>query len=162
MYISYYDSPLGKVLISADDIGVTGLWFCNQKHFAAGISGEPCERMTDAIADAIRWLDAYFSGNEPDFIPALNLSGTDFQKAVWAELLKIPYGSTVTYGELAKRLAQSLNRSAMSARAVGGAVGRNKISVIIPCHRLVGADGRLTGYAGGLERKARLLELERA
>lgn len=159
-YISYYDSPLGRMLLSANESGLTGLWFCGQKYFAAGLEDERCERESCAIADAVRWLDLYFSGAEPDFTPPLDPSGTDFQRSVWKMLLDIPYGQTVTYGELAKRLAERIGRRTLSAQAIGGAVGHNRISVIIPCHRVIGAGGSLTGYAGGTDRKLRLLELE--
>ena len=109
------------------------------------------------LGDACRWLDIYFSGREPDFTPKLHLIGSDFRQAVWALLLQIPYGKTTTYGALANQLAEKHGQRRMSAQAVGGAVGHNAISIIIPCHRVVGADGNLTGYAGGLDTKARLL-----
>ena len=112
------------------------------------------------LGAACRWLNVYFSGREPDFTPKLHLIGSDFRQAVWALLLQIPYGQTVTYGQLAARLAAERGLARMSAQAVGGAVGRNRISLIIPCHRVLGADGSLTGYAGGLDRKAKLLALE--
>ncbi len=159
-YISYYDSPLGRMLLSSSQAGLTGLWFCGQKYFAAGLDDERCEEKNGVIADAERWLDLYFSGTEPRFTPPLDPSGTDFQRSVWKMLLDIPYGQTVTYSELAKRLAEGTGRRAPSAQAVGGAVGHNRISVIIPCHRVIGAGGSLTGYAGGTDRKMRLLELE--
>ena len=104
----------------------------------------------------------YFSGHEPEFQPPIHWSGTPFQQTVWGLLRQIPYGATITYGELAVRAAEQLGRPGMSAQAVGGAVARNPISVLVPCHRVVGADGSLTGYAGGLERKRRLLDLEAA
>ena len=106
-------------------------------------------------------LDLYFQGKQPDFFPALHMQGTPFQKLVWELLLQIPYGETITYGELAGQIAAQLGRTSMSAQAVGGAVGHNKISILIPCHRVVGRDQSLTGYAGGLERKKWLLELEK-
>ena len=112
------------------------------------------------MAAARRWLDSYFTGREPDFLPPLHPAGSPFQQAVWALLLQIPYGQTVTYGQLAARLAAERGLARMSAQAVGGAVGRNRISLIIPCHRVLGADGSLTGYAGGLDRKAKLLAWE--
>ena len=108
----------------------------------------------------MRWLDAYFRGERPDFLPPLHLTATPFQSAVWQRLLRIPYGGTVTYGDLARELTEELGHS-VSARAVGGAVGRNPISLLVPCHRVVGANGALTGYAGGVDRKVRLLALER-
>ena len=114
------------------------------------------------MSHTARWLDAYFSGREPDFLPPLHPHGTAFQRAVWDILRSIPYGQTMTYGEIARRLAAQQGHSRMSAQAVGGAVGHNPISLIVPCHRVVGANGSLTGYAGGVERKLRLLQIEHA
>ncbi len=148
-------SPLGEILLAADDIGLTGLWFSGQRHFARGL-GEHTEAANPALEAALRWLEVYFSGRVPDFTPPLHLTGTAFQLEVWGLLREIPYGKTVTYGELAGRLA----KQPMSAQAVGGAVGRNPVSLIVPCHRVVGAGGSLTGYAGGVERKKWLLGLE--
>ena len=143
-----------EILLAANDIALTGLWFCGAKYFAAGLETEREEKLTPALKEALRWLDEYFSGSEPDFMPHIELHGSDFRRRVWTELMKIPYGATVTYGELAKKL------EVKSAQAVGGAVGHNPISIIVPCHRVLGADGSLTGYAGGVDKKARLLELE--
>ena len=106
------------------------------------------------------WLDIYFSGQKPDFLPKLHLIGTDFQREVWDILLEIPYGQTVTYGEIARKIADKRGLKTMSDQAVGGAVGHNRVSVIVPCHRVIGSDGSLTGYAGGIERKIRLLDIE--
>ena len=153
----HYDSPLGKILLAADEEGLTGVWLETQKHFAAKLPPEHEEGTTPVLGDACRWLDVYFSGREPDFTPKLHLIGSDFRQAVWALLLQIPYGKTTTYGALAAQLAEKHGQRRMSAQAVGGAVGHNAISIIIPCHRVVGADGSLTGYAGGLDTKARLL-----
>ena len=108
----------------------------------------------------VRWLDSYFSGTEPTFLPPLNLRGTPFRQRVWHMLLTVRYGQTVTYGDLAKRISEETGVPRMSAQAVGGAVGRNPISIIVPCHRVIGADGSLTGYAGGLSEKRQLLALE--
>ena len=107
-----------------------------------------------------RWLDLYFSGREPGFTPALNPAGSAFRRAVWEILLKIPYGKTTTYGQIAREIAAARGLAKMSAQAVGGAVGHNEISIIIPCHRVIGAHGNLTGYAGGIDRKIKLLQLE--
>ena len=159
-YTMHYDSPLGKILLAADEEGMTGVWFEAQKYFAAKLPPENEEGTMPVLGDACRWLDVYFSGREPDFTPKLHLIGSDFRQAVWALLLQIPYGQTVTYGQLAARLAAERGFVRMSAQAVGGAVGRNRISLIIPCHRVLGADGSLTGYAGGLDRKAKLLAWE--
>jgi len=153
-YIHFYDSPLGGILLASDGEALTGLWFEEQKYYAAGLDAKHEEKSLPLFAACDRWLELYFNGQCPDFTPALAPKGTDFQKRVWALLLTIPYGETVRYGELAARLGGT------SARAVGGAVGRNPVSLIIPCHRVLGAGGSLTGYAGGVERKRRLLELE--
>ena len=151
---------MGGILLAADEIGLTGVWFDGQKYFARGLPVERTERNTPVLSAAKRWLDVYFTGREPDFMPPLNPIGSGFQRAVWELLLQIPYGQTTTYGALAQELAQQQGLAHMSAQAVGGAVGRNKISILIPCHRVVGTGGRLTGYAGGVDRKAGLLELE--
>ena len=155
-----YNSPMGGILLAADEIGLTGVWFDGQKYFARGLPEERTERNTPVLSAARHWLDVYFTGREPDFMPPLNPIGSGFQRAVWELLLQIPYGQTTTYGALAQKLAQQQGLAHMSAQAVGGAVGRNKISILIPCHRVVGTGGRLTGYAGGVDRKAGLLELE--
>ena len=160
--ITHYDSPLGGVLLAADEIGLTGLWFEGQKYFAGNLPAERVERETETLALAKRWLDIYFAGKEPDFMPPLHLVGSPFRRAVWELLLEIPYGQTTTYGELSRRLAAKMGIAHMSAQAVGGAVGHNGISIIIPCHRVVGTGGSLTGYAGGVDKKVKLLELERA
>ena len=155
-YVSTYMSPLGGILLAADEEGLTGLWFEGQKYFAAGL-GEHVEGENAAIISAKRWLDAYFEGERPDFAVPLHLRGSAFRRAVWERLTAIPYGATATYGEIAVSLG-----APSAARAVGGAVGHNPVSIIVPCHRVLGADGSLTGYAGGAERKRWLLELERA
>lgn len=157
-----YSSPLGGILLAADEEGLTGLWFEGQKYFASGLSTDAAEGKSTALDAARRWLDVYFSGREPDFTPPLHPSGSAFRQEVWALLCKIPYGQTATYGVLAAQLAAAHGGKTMSAQAVGGAVGHNKISIIIPCHRVVGMNGSLTGYAGGIDKKVRLLELERA
>lgn len=154
-YTYNYSSPLGEILLAANGNGLTGLWFYGAKYFAADLEDERTEKLTPVLRQTLRWLDIYFSGSEPDFMPPLELHGSDFRRRVWAELAKIPYGETVTYGEIAKKLGVK------SAQAVGGAVGHNPVSIIVPCHRVLGADGSLTGYAGGTDKKARLLELER-
>lgn len=159
-YTAVYQSPMGEILLAADEAGLTGLWFEGQKYYAGGLCKEHRAGETPAIRDARHFLDDYFKGKEPDFMPPVHMTGTPFQIEVWEILRRIPYGETVTYGEIAKKLAGERGLSEMSARAVGGAVGRNRISVIIPCHRVVGSDGSLTGYAGGIDRKKKLLTLE--
>lgn len=161
-YISHYASPLGAMLMAADETGLTGLWFEGQKYYARGLDPEHEERETPAISSTKRWLDIYFAGQQPDFTPPLHLVGTDFQTAVWDILLTVPYGETLTYSEIAAQIAARQGRGHMSAQAVGGAVGRNPISIIVPCHRIVGKSGDLTGYAGGVEKKISLLRLEKA
>lgn len=161
-YIQHYASPLGGILLAANDIGLTGLWFDGQKFFADDLPDECIERETPILIDAKRWLDVYFTGNEPEFMPPLHPVGSAFRQKVWELLLQIPYGQTVTYGELARQLAEKQGLARMSAQAVGGAVGHNPISLIIPCHRVVGTHGSLTGYAGGIDKKIKLLELEQA
>ena len=161
-YIHRYDSPLGGVTLASDGEALTGLWFDGQKYFADGLSAEHEERELPVFALVDRWLDIYFSGREPDFTPPLRLSGTPFRKAVWEVLLTVPWGRTVTYAQVAEAAAKRLGRPRSSARAAGGAVGRNPVSLIVPCHRVVGSGGALTGYAGGTDRKRRLLELEQA
>lgn len=164
-FIQHLDSPLGDILLAADDVGLTGLWFEGQKYFAATLPAEVQTKETPALREGRRWLDLYFAGKEPVTSPPLHLIGTPFRLSVWKILSEIPYGKTTTYGDIAQRLAQErgLPRlSRLSARAVGSAVGRNPISLIIPCHRVIGRNGRLTGYAGGLHRKAYLLSLEQS
>ncbi len=159
-YISRYTSPLGEILLAGDETGLTGLWFEGQKYYAQNLDERHEAGELPLFAEAKRWLGVYFSGENPDFTPPLRLKGTPFQIKVWQTLRAIPYGETVTYGDLARRLSQDAGGTPTSPRAVGGAVGRNPISLIVPCHRVVGVKGQLTGYAGGLERKARLLRLE--
>ena len=160
LYTGYYRSPLGRLLLAADEIGLRGLWFEGQRYFAQGLAPVHTDEETPILAQTRRWLDLYFSGSVPDFTPPLHPIGSDFRQEVWALLLQIPYGKTTTYGALANQLAEKHGQRRMSAQAVGGAVGHNAISIIIPCHRVVGADGSLTGYAGGLDTKARLLAVE--
>lgn len=159
-FTQHYDSPLGGILLAADEVGMRGLWFDGQKYFARDLPAERIEQNTPALAEAKRWLDIYFTGNEPDFLPPLHPVGSDFRQEVWDILLQIPYGQTTTYGEIAQQLAEKHGLPRMSAQAVGGAVGHNEISVIIPCHRVVGTNGNLTGYAGGIDKKMKLLKLE--
>lgn len=156
LFLTHYASPLGPILLAADETGLTGLWFEAQKYFPSFSGVEYQEKETPVLTETVRWLDVYFSGKDPGFLPPLHPQGSPFRQAVWNILLTIPRGQTMTYGEIARRLGVH------SAQAVGGAVGHNPISILIPCHRVVGSDGSLTGYAGGVERKARLLQLEGA
>ena len=161
-FFTRWESPVGELTLCSDGTALTGLWFRGQKFFAQGKPlGQPAE--LPVFRDAEEWLQKYFRGERPDpgLLP-LAPEGTAMQKIVWDLLLRIPYGHTETYGSLARKTAEAMGKSSMSAQAVGGAVGRNPISILIPCHRVVGANGSLTGYAGGLEKKAFLLELEGA
>ena len=152
IFTQHYVSPLGGMLLAADEQGLTGLWFDGAKYFAANLPEKREEKRTPILDEAARWLDLYFAGRQPDFMPPLHLIGSDFRQRVWKRLLAIPYGQTATYG--------ALLGGGMSAQAVGGAVGHNPVSIIVPCHRVVGANGSLTGYAGGIDKKIRLLALE--
>ena len=161
-YTSHYRSPIGNILLAADEIGLTGLWFEGQKYFALYLDKEHEEKEIPIFKKVKKWLDIYFAGKEPDFTVPLHFTGTDFQNEVWEILCAIPYGRTMTYGEIAKQVAAKKGLPRMSAQAVGGAVGRNGISILVPCHRVVGANGSLTGYAGGIDKKIKLLQLEKA
>ena len=161
-YIHRCMTTLGAVTLASDGAALTGLWFDGQKHFGRTLEMNSAEAELPVFAEVERWLDIYFSGTCPEFTPELRLKGSNFAVSVWEALLAIPYGQTVTYGEIARRLAARLEGARVSPRAVGAAVGRNPVSLIVPCHRVIGADGSLTGYAGGLERKKRLLRLEGA
>lgn len=151
-------SPLGSLFLSADGPALTGLWLDGQKYFAATLTGREESAALPIFDETRRWLDAYFSGEIPGSLPPLAPRGSAFRREVWKLLLEIPRGETVTYGALAEHLRA--RGVAASARSVGGAVGHNPISILIPCHRVVGSSGSLTGYAGGLDKKQRLLELE--
>ena len=178
--LAHYDSPLGGITLASDGTALTGLWFDGQRHFGeslhskhavvktchgASLRSTPVETfhetsLPSVINDTVRWLDTYFSGGIPDFTPSIVLRGSEFRQAVWRVLQTIPYGQTMTYGDIARQLAAGQGTPKVSARAVGGAVGHNPISLIVPCHRVIGANGSLTGYAGGMERKAWLLRME--
>lgn len=158
-----YSSPVGRLTLCTDGAHLTGLWLEGQKYFGCSRAEEARADALPLFADVRAWLDRYFSGERP--LPGnlpLRPGGSAFQQQVWKLLCEIPYGGTTTYGGLAERLAKELGRETMSSQAVGGAVGRNPISIIIPCHRVVGWDGRLTGYAGGLTVKKWLLDHEGA
>ena len=166
-FTAHYDSPIGGITMASDGTSLVGLWFDGQKHFADTLEKEYEEHPNLPVFDQTRhWLDLYFSGQQPDFTPLLTMRATPFRKAVWELLLTIPYGKTMTYGAVAKQIVEThqgtpLQFKSMSAQAVGGAVGHNSISLIIPCHRVVGSNGSLTGYAAGLDKKLWLLEMEK-
>lgn len=168
-------SPLGMLYLTAGDRGLTGLWFERQQYFGSAweefqpdydlasapeVSPGQKAALPENLRDACRWLELYFAGKQPDFLPPLAPEGSPFRQAVWQQLLTIPYGTTTTYGAIAGRLEELNSGKRVSAQAVGGAVGHNPIGIIIPCHRVIGSDGSLTGYAGGLDKKEWLLQLE--
>ena len=157
----HYASPLGGITIASDGEQLTGLWFDDQKYFADTLDEEHEEKVLPVFEQTRQWLDIYFGGREPDFTPPLFMKTTDFRMAVWEIMLTIPYGKTMTYGEIADRIARQKGIAKMSARAVGGAVGHNSISLIIPCHRVMGANGSLTGYAGDIDKKVKLSHLDK-
>ena len=155
-YTTYYSSPLGKIILVSDGAALTELDFAEDVPAA---SVEHTQKDLPVFEEVSRWLDVYFAGRDPGTLPPLAPHGTAFQQAVWKILRGIPYGTTTTYGGIAAHIAAARG-GRMSAQAVGGAVGRNPISILIPCHRVIGADGSLTGYAGGLDKKEALLRLE--
>lgn len=160
VYITQYCSPLGPVTIASDGEAITGLWFDGQKYDRAGLSREAVlGKDIPVLLEAEAWLDAYFAGRKQEQLPPLHPEGSPFRREVWNILLSIPYGKTMTYGEIARKM-ENADRKRVSPQAVGGAVGHNPISILIPCHRVIGADGSLTGYAGGMEKKQYLLGLE--
>lgn len=159
-----YRSPIGKIILAGREEYLAGLWFEGQKYFGDILKGEVFSEgktPTPVLKAAMDWLDQYFAGQRPNSgkLP-IEPSGSDFRKEVWKILCEIPYGETTTYGKIAEQMAQKMSRKSMSPQAVGGAVGHNPISIIIPCHRVLGADGSLTGYAGGTDRKLWLLKHE--
>ncbi len=159
-YTAEYQSPLGGILLASDGESLTGLWFVGQKYFADTLLHDHEEKNLPIFRQTIQWLDIYFGGEAPPFTPPLSMKASPFRLAVWEILKQIPYGQVITYGEIARVLAQKRGVETISAQAVGGAVGHNPISIIVPCHRVVGNNGSLTGYAGGIDKKAALLKLE--
>ena len=163
-YLTNYKSPLGDIVLGSDENKIIGLWIGEQKYIGRTMPKNMVKKDDLPILQAgIAWLDDYFAGKEPDLsrLP-LNPRGSQFRQEVWKILMEIPYGQVTTYGRIAKEVANRMGRDSMSAQAVGGAVGHNPISIIIPCHRVIGANGNLTGYAGGIEKKIKLLEHEGA
>lgn len=163
LYMMTYDSPIGELWIAERDGALVGLWSEGKQYFLASVKGEEIKENPDSpiLQQTKEWLDRYFRGEKPQCSELkLAFSGSEFRLAVWKILCEIPYGEVTTYGEIAKKIASKRGIERMSAQAVGGAVGHNPIAIIVPCHRVVGSDGSLTGYAGGLDKKKKLLELE--
>lgn len=160
-YTIEYNSPIGQLTIASDGENITGLWMQGQKYFAATLDNHTPGASLPVFDRAMEWLDRYFKGEEPKMLLPLAPRGSEFRKSVWDILCGIPIGEVITYGEIAKAMALKLGKDTMSAQAVGGAVGHNPISIIIPCHRVVGSNGSLTGYAGGIDKKIKLLQLEK-
>ena len=160
-YTFRYNSPVGGITLASNGTELTGLWFDGQKYFGGTLSEEWAEKSLPVFEQTVFWLDTYFSGKAPNFTPPLKMETTSFRKAVWEIMLTIPFGSTMTYGEIGDMIAKQKGIEKMSPQAVGGAVGHNSISLIIPCHRVVGANGSLTGYSGGIDKKIQLLTLEK-
>lgn len=160
-FTAHYDSPLGGITMASDGTSLIGLWFDGQKYFGYVLdTHHKVQSDLPVFVQTKHWLDVYFSGKDPGFTPPLVMRANDFRRAVWKQLLAIPYGCKSSYGEIARRIAAERGLISMSAQAVGNAVGHNSISLIIPCHRVVGADGKLTGYAAGVDKKMWLLKLE--
>lgn len=161
IYLANYDSPVGPLTIGSDGRYLIGVWFEGQKYDRDVISGEETEFRNDSVINkTIKWLDTYFEGKDPGDVPPVRIIGTEFKRMVCDIMLRIPFGKTMTYGEIAGIIAGKKGIKKMSAQAVGGAVGHNPVSIIVPCHRVVGTGGNLTGYGGGIDKKVWLLENE--
>jgi len=160
-FVNKYESPLGVITMASDGESLTGLWFDGQKYYADTLTEDHKTGALPVFEETKTWLDAYFSGRNPGAIPPVRfIGGSQFRREVWNILTQIPYGKTTTYKDIAAEIARRYKLKSMSAQAVGGAVGRNPLSIIVPCHRVLGSDGSLTGYAGGIDRKVKLLEIE--
>ena len=160
-YLNHYESPLGAMTMASDGEHLTGLWFDGQKYDRSTIDGNAeLKPHLPVFTQTAQWLDAYFEGSDPGFTPPISVEGSDFKKMVSSIMLSIPFGATSTYARIAAEVARRTGRTHMSAQAVGGAVGRNPIVLIVPCHRVLASDGSLRGYAGGVDRKERLLQME--
>lgn len=161
-YTINYESPVGRLNIASDGKNIVGLWIVGQKYFRDTIKGDIQEKPDQPeLLAAKEWLNRYFAGSKPE-ISELPLApiGSEFRQEVWSILCEIPYGKVITYGDIAKKMAAKMNKEHMSGQAVGGAVGHNPVSIIIPCHRVVGSNGSLTGFAGGITKKIQLLKHE--
>ena len=160
-YLNHYESPLGTMTMASDGEHLTGLWFDGQKYDRSTIDGNAeLKPHLPVFTQTAQWLDAYFEGSDPGFTPPISVEGSDFKKMVSSIMLSIPFGATSTYARIAAEVARRTGRTHMSAQAVGGAVGRNPIVLIVPCHRVLASNGSLRGYAGGVDRKERLLQME--
>lgn len=160
-FLSHYESPVGTITLASDGENLTGLRFCGQEHAESAFPDRnSTEKALPIFSQTKDWLDIYFSGKDPGFTPPLKIVGSEFQKSVLEILSKIPFGRSTSYGEIAREIAEKSGKEFMSAQAVGGAVAHNPIFIIVPCHRVLGSSGKLTGYAGGIERKKFLLALE--
>lgn len=157
---AFYSSPLGKIILTAQDNALTGLYFDGQKYLP-NISAFVKNNQLAIFSQTAQWLDIYFQGKNPHFTPPLLMTASDFRQRVWQMLMEVPFGKTISYKEIAQKIAHQQNRLTMSPQAVGNAVGHNPISLIIPCHRVIGSNGNLTGYAGGMDKKISLLKLEK-
>ena len=155
-----YESPLGTMIMLGTLSYLTDLFFIDEAHAPSYDDAEYIEQLTGPFEVTIMWLNQYFNGKKPFITPPIQLEGTEFRKSVWSTLQTIAYGETTTYGDIGKQIAQQQGKEKFSAQAVGGAVGHNPISIIVPCHRVIGSNGQLTGYAGGIEKKVALLKLE--
>ena len=160
-YTYHYTSPLGGIVMSSDGEFLTGLRFIGQRFFPDSLKAESQNTDLPVFMQTAKWLDIYFDGIIPDFTPPLKMNTSPFRKTVWEIMLEIPHGKTMTYGEIAKIIAKKTGVEKMSAQAVGGAVGHNDFAIIVPCHRVVGSGGNLTGYGGGMDKKIALLTLEK-
>lgn len=160
LYMDTYESPVGKITMTSDGEALKGLWIEGQHYYADSLKEPPVERKLPIFEQTRTWLGDYFAGREPGVLPPMDPEGSEFRRRVWELLVEIPYGETRTYSDIAKQLAKERGLVKMAAQAVGGAVGHNPISILIPCHRVVGKDGSLVGYGGGLEKKVTLLGIE--
>ena len=160
-YTYHYSSPIGGITMASNDESLTGLWFDGQKYFASTLSQRHMEKQLPVFDRTCEWLDLYFSGKSPDFMPPVFMYVSNFKRDVYEILMTIPFGETMTYKEVADLIAKKHRIISMSAQAVGGAIAHNPISLVIPCHRVIGTNGKLTGYAGGLDKKEWLLDMEK-
>ena len=160
-YTYHYSSPIGGITMASNGESLTGLWFDGQKYFASTLSQRHVEKQLPIFDRTCEWLDLYFSGKSPDFMPPVFMYVSNFRRDVYEILMTIPFGETMTYKEVADLIAKKHRIISMSAQAVGGAIAHNPISLVIPCHRVIGTNGKLTGYAGGLDKKEWLLNMEK-